>query len=243
MAKIKRFYLLIAALIYSKSYTLNAAQIDCSGITGLSHAQSCYTDWYTRYKNNNFTYSAYKNSGLFDGDYHTCYMWSAPAENDDEIDNWAYCTELYDDELAGACCESASTNSTPNCVSVVQGFDTCKQESGDTEVPSGCIAKSCRDGYGLDPSEGCMKCDGGQYVKNKQTITSETGECWIGSVCADCPDFWSNAGTLLDAYTSNNDEPGSTIHSCFISGNDMWDISDATGTRYETFQYNCYYGS
>ncbi|MBR1953535.1 MAG: hypothetical protein IKA25_00475 [Alphaproteobacteria bacterium] len=242
MAKIKRFYLLIAALIYSKSYAVNAAELDCSTITGLSHAQSCYTDWYTRYQAGNLTYSAYKNSGLFGGDYHTCYAWSDVAENGDEIDDLAHCTELYEAELAGACCASASTNNTPDCESILQGFDTCKSTSGSDTPSTGCVAKGCKGGYGLDPVEGCMKCDGGQYVKNNQTVESESGDCWIGPVCADCPDYYSADG-IIEAYTSTNDEPGSSIGSCFISGDFAWDISDITGTRYETFLYNCYYGS
>ena len=132
MAKIKRFYLFIAALVFSRPYAALAYDVNCTSITNLSSAQSCYNNWVQKYESGSLTYGAWKAAGFDGSDYHTCYMWSPDYVdgNEDQYASWATCQELYYDELAGYCCQYSYTSDFYTCTEVLQGNATCNSSGG-----------------------------------------------------------------------------------------------------------------
>ena len=237
MAKIKRFYLLIAALIYSKSYYSAYAltQNECTMAAWLFNKAinvDCdnYNTTITCDNQSTVNSTVWKQANDYNSDYA------------DFWESWGY--EIMECTLHGYGQQpAASTFFDCDKMQNLGCYDHSSGNDEDTEQDPDCIYKSCDDGRGYDPIEDwCMKCDGGQYVKHNQHIQGEQN-CYIGPVCTDCPGYYAEDGTYIDAYTSTNDEPGSTIQSCFIANSDLWGFSDATGAGYKNFSYDCYYGS
>ena len=147
MAKINRFYLLIAAFICTHSYDASAAEVDCSNIKNLSEAQQCYKDW-----NRNFTYEGWKAElelhpnieGI-----NFCGSWNGDID-EDTGEHYLHntCIEVIPEELANYCCNLKSNGGT-SCEYVVLGWDTCEStdtggdSGGDPEYPLG----ACDDEY------------------------------------------------------------------------------------------------
>ena len=183
MAKIKRFYLLIAALIYSRSYALNAATVDCTSIYGITQAKACYRHWHTKYENRKFTYGDWQAAEFSETDYATCQSWSPDfiGGEESEYAPSAICNELYEDELASFCCETAGSTHY-KCTDIVQDYkydyvNTCDQiafmncqDSQEAEMiseweeaitrseefTSGCYDAQYLDSRGYEPESSCL---------------------------------------------------------------------------------------
>lgn len=123
--------MLIAALIYTKSYTNAVAQTyDCHEIPNYGAAENCYRNWETKFNNEEFTYGEWQANGFSESDYSTCYAWSDDRDQDTgELKYEARCEEVYWDELASYCCEYAGITGTNNyaCTSTLEGINQCSQ--------------------------------------------------------------------------------------------------------------------
>ena len=130
MAKINRFYLLIAAFICSNAYDASAGVVDCGNIEYLDTAEDCYDYWTDIFHKGELTQQ--KHNETFGGiDDNICDGWEDTGHAEDP---GALCQHLHTGNLADYCCKF-TTNGEGPCKNVLLGLDTC--ESTDTGGDSG----------------------------------------------------------------------------------------------------------
>lgn len=151
MAKIKRFYLFIAALIWTKPYaTFAATPVTCDANTYA--AMECYTKWSQKYANGELTYREYKQAGFSESEYSPCQSWSDNYDYDTgDLKDTATCEELYDYELADFCCQLYNAQS--NCSGVLQESYFCQTVTYDQSCSDESIQDIVQDiTYNLEPA-------------------------------------------------------------------------------------------
>lgn len=165
MARINRFYLLIAALVMSKTY--NAAAIHCDLTSDVQSCADTLADGRLYYQS---LYSSVMcNSGWF------------PQDADgNPIPGKSYCEQGdfdLDEAVYVDCCRSDDS-----CLRWYQGYEQCEDEGGgsggEIDIPT------CGNGYYLDESTiSCVKCPNYSYYAGTFTGTLGGGNNYpdIGS--------------------------------------------------------------
>ena len=238
MAKLKRFYLFIAALVFAKSYNISAAY----AYPDMSDAE-CWTAmqimwWYDHnpeYKDNPQSYGAEQalrqhcsNGAVVDQS-----VWDCDATNMSYVEcssdgSKAWCNEVVENYIGDiADCEQRGLT-----------YEQCSLEHD-----WNCNTMICPDGEGYEPEEGrCRPCGNGTYQTRGKFGNSATW--YFGDYCTGCKIFSpgnGNNGILATspAYATSEDD-------CYIVANKNWTFEDSTGTGRVYFGENntskdCYY--
>lgn len=183
MSKINRFYLLVAALIYAKSYTVaNAAYLNSMTDDECGILQKLLTQLGT-----------YSSESQADTD-----MASWCMQQDGGTDGEHY--QYYEDHKATLL--TCAFRSSPRVLNLVE----CSVQEGEY----GCGVHECTSGHGWNEEyETCQKCVSGQYL----VTDFWNNKSWYGPRCRPCPDHSvatpssdiSTASTANDCYIAGID--------------------------------------
>ncbi|MBQ8294321.1 MAG: hypothetical protein IJX89_02970 [Alphaproteobacteria bacterium] len=207
MAKIKRFYLLIAALIYSKSYmitdayaTTNYTKTDAECIATETLMDYIYDQGYGGTAVINTSWSE---MGLV--------TWMGNQDEIvDDFGNRAWISEVWENDGLEI----------SECIENNYDLLQCSYAMG-----WGCGAVSCIDGRGWNDSEKyCELCADGTY-QSLGYFYGEDGQMY-GEYCASCPTYSASDGTTKYPSSINGAE---TINDCYIASGAAWSFSDTSG--------------
>ena len=219
MARINRFYLFIAALVMSKTYSASAAIVQCDD-NMIDKGLTCFQDLTT----GDLTYDFIQANGY---DKSVCLVWDFTDENGtgDPFPD-SICIEIDYDNLANNCCDGDRV-----CERVVMGYDQCDSGGGS--------------GGGDEPSYIPPSCISGEYW-NLWGAPGLGANGGAGS-CTTCPAYNYASGKYFSDLASSsqrNDDTsaagsGGNIRFCYVPRGNVF--TDNSGT----FQYvnDCYYGS
>lgn len=224
MAKVNRFYLLIAALICSKSYMISDAS---AGYFGEMNDAECYIAeklWQFMLDNNyddgngiqNYTREQAINT----------YCGNSEVSEVEVNGSKAWCGELF---------EAAYLDFDDCLTEPVSSFQECSYAA-----EWGCGTYKCDAGMGYDDTDDkCVPCGYGTYQSFGDFYSASTGNYLYGHFCAGCPDAPSPLTETSKNYAASKND-------CYIAKNSIWSFSDSTGSGSAFFGYasgsqDCYY--
>lgn len=223
MAKVNRFYLLIAALICSKSYMISDAHAYSGSGYTLTDAECMVTEDILLFINSEYgaDVNVLRN-----------------YEMESNVENWcdAQVDVTSDEDGSKAWYNEVWENNKIEIADCAERNLSLRQCSYEYEW--GCNTAHCDPGWGYDIEKGeCVQCSSGQYSKTGEWAESGT-DTYYGQYCAACPKYNSIAASSTYPATSQDD--------CYIASNKSWTFSDSTGNGAVFFGYasgpqDCYY--
>lgn len=238
MAKLKRFYLFIAALVFAKSYNISAAyaypdmtDADC----WVAQQIMWWYDNHPEYKDNPGNYGAEQelrqhcnNGAVVDQS-----VWDCEATN-------MYYVECSSDGSKAWCNEVLENYQGDiwDCVERGLTYKECSLEWGWE-----CNTMVCPEGEGYEPEEDrCRPCGNGTYQARGQFGNSATW--YYGDYCEACKIF-SPGGDNYSQF-AKSPEYATSEDDCYIEAGTKWNFEDSTGRGSVYFGQNgttkdCYY--
>lgn len=235
MAKLKRFYLFVAALVFAKSYNISAAYAMTDAECWMAQQIMWWYDDNPEYKDNPQSDDAElglrlhcNNGAIVDQS-----VWDCDATTMSEVEcssdgSQAYCNKVVENYINDiAYCEQRGLT-----------YEGCSLEWN-----WNCNTMTCPDGEGYEPEEDrCRPCGNGTYQTRGKFDNS--GTWYYGDYCTACTLFTpggdnSNKVATSPEYATSEDE-------CYIVADTNWTFEDSTGTGSVYFGENgtsmdCYY--
>lgn len=226
MAQVNRFYLLIAALICSKSYMISDAN---AGYFGEMNDAECYIA--------EKLWDFMVNEGFNDGNGIQNY------EREVAINTYCGNTEVSEVEVNGdkAWCGEvfeAAYLDFNDCLTSAEDISTFRKCSYAVEWGCGTVSCSTGMGYSVE-KEQCVPCGGGTYQTFGDFWSDNLGDYMYGHFCTGCP-------SAPNSLTRTSKNYAASMNDCYIAKNASWGFSDSTGSGSAFFGYtsgsqDCYY--
>ena len=234
MAKLKRFYLFIAALVFAKSYNISAAYAMDEAECWMAMQIMWWYDNNPEYKDNPQSYGAEQalsqhcgNGAVVDQS-----VWNCETTNMSYVEcndgSKAWCNEVVESYINDiAYCEQRGLT-----------YEECS-----LEFEWNCNTMTCPEGEGFEPEDGkCRPCGNGTYQTRGKFGIDATW--YYGDYCAGCKIFSPGNGNqgifaTSPAYATSEDD-------CYIVSGKNWNFEDSTGSGSVYFGENntskdCYY--